>query len=71
MTKQSYDRFDLEQAILECWSITSDVDLIAARPHTDIHTKELLDAASKLYHAKFEHLFGIFEQLVAEGKITR
>jgi hypothetical protein len=70
------NRFDFEQQLLECWSITKDIETLRS---------ELLDGPEKLtpdeldnillgmraiYDLKFERLSRAFEQGVKEGKIT-
>lgn len=46
------DRFDLEQAIMDCWQVCDDI-------------KENIDpnVLSQYYHAKFDKLWNIFEEL--------
>jgi len=50
-----YDRFDLEQAIIDCWSVCDDL-------------KEGIDPQllSSYYDAKFNKLWNIFEGLIHE-----
>lgn len=59
---KNYDRFDLEQQILSCWNITDDLKFI--------ENDELAKSISTLYDAKFEKLWAIFEDLVANKKFT-
>jgi hypothetical protein len=55
------DRFDLEQAILGCWHIVDDLELIKH--------DELAAALAKVYQAKFEKCFDLFEECVRNGKM--
>jgi hypothetical protein len=61
--------FDLEQKILECWNITTDLETIqkhVANRSGDVITKEevnkIVGAVEVLYDLKFESLFALFEQ---------
>ena len=60
-----FDRFDLEQGIMQCWNMIDDVNLLVKRgaPVEDF------DGLSKLYQHKFEELFAQFENGIHEGKI--
>ncbi len=51
----SHDRFDLEQAIIQCWGVCDDLK-------TDIDRQVL----SSYYDAKFNKLWDIFEELIHE-----
>jgi hypothetical protein len=63
MTKP-VDRFDLEQAILNCWGITSDLRM-AAEGRANA---ELLNAMAVLYDARFEVLFKVLTTMIEERK---
>jgi len=66
MTKAvKFDRFDLEQGIMQCWNMIDDVKLLVKRgaPVEDF------DGLGKLYQHKFEELFAQFENGISEGKI--
>ena len=54
------DRFDLEQKIMNCWSVVEDMAL-SNDPYTQ--------ALAIVYATKFEDLFACFEQVVKEGKL--
>jgi len=64
------DRFDLEQQMMEAWSIIDDLKMVYHAELTDedeIANAQL--ALITLYQMKFERLFKTFETLVHEGKI--
>jgi hypothetical protein len=74
MEKVMVDRFDLEQSILNCWNVTSDINLLyenvmESNMSTDDIANALLGIES-IYEMKFEKLFRQFEQLVHSKKIT-
>lgn len=56
------DRFDLEQEILECWKVTTDIKQFLEQGGD-------LNVLSQYYEQKFERLWSTFEQLTQEGKI--
>lgn len=59
------DRFDMEQEILECWRVTSDIELFVAKGVD----KEKMKVLSEYYNQKFERLWETFETLIHQGKI--
>ena len=59
----SRDRFDLEQEILECWKVTTDISLFKEQGGD-------MDALAAYYEQKFERLWSTFEQLTHERKIV-
>ena len=61
-----FDRFDLEQGIMQCWNMVEDVKLLAKRGATAAD----FDGVAQLYQHKFEELFAQFETGVQERKIT-
>ena len=63
---KKFDRFDLEQGIMQCWNMIDDVKLLVKRgaPVEDF------DSVSRLYQHKFEELFAQFENGVNEGNIV-
>lgn len=74
------DRFDLEQQIMDCWSVVDDVDavykyvgdhedFIGMDPTHSDKISNLLLGISSLYKLKFETLFSTFESLINEKKI--
>ena len=70
------NRIDFEQQILECWSITSDIETLRRElvdgpaKLTEDQTDNYLLGLKAVYDVKFEQLFRAFEQGVKEGKIT-
>lgn len=60
-TEVARDRFDLEQEILECWKVTTDIKLFEEQGGD-------LSVLSKYYDQKFERLWNTFELLIKEGK---
>ena len=62
------DRFKLEQQILSCWNITTDIDTIK-NITSDARTASHLEALRTLYELKFDQLFDTFETLINERKI--
>jgi len=67
------DRFDLEQEILACWGMTSDLDLIIEqvieRDCTRDELANLLIGVKALHNLRCEKLFATFETLVHDGVI--
>ena len=63
---RKFDRFDLEQGIMQCWNVVEDIKLLAQRnaPVEDFA------AVATLYQHKFEELFAQFENGVHERKIV-
>ena len=56
------DRFDLEEQIVECWSITDELK--------DLNSQdELVQAIALLYEHKFQRLWSTFEECVKNGSI--
>jgi hypothetical protein len=63
---KKFDRFDLEQGIMQCWNMVEDIKLLAQRnaPVEDFA------AVATLYQHKFEELFDQFETGIEERKIV-
>lgn len=63
--EKKFDRFDLEQGIMQCWNMIDDVKLLVKRgaPVDDF------DGVCRLYQHKFEELFELFENGIQQGKI--
>lgn len=64
------DRFDLEQQILDCWRVTSDLDALFedVMENPDIDNDKIANillGLSQLYEIKFNKTFRTFEQLIA------
>lgn len=60
MSKHTFDRFDLESAIQNCWSITDDLKSC---------DDEYVKALTVVYDRKFELLWKVFETMVTENQI--
>lgn len=58
------DRFDLEQQILECWAITSDIPLMEEQ---GANVADMTSLAC-VYEFKFKRLWATFEAMVGEGQ---
>jgi hypothetical protein len=63
---KKFDRFDLEQGIMQCWNVVDDVRLLVKRGAS----LEDFDGVARLYQHKFEELFAQFENGVHERKIV-
>ena len=57
--EKARDRFDLEQDILECWKVTTDIKMFVEQGAD-------LSVLSAYYDQKFERLWNTFEQLSAK-----
>jgi hypothetical protein len=72
--KDATDRFDLEQNIMKCWSVTEDIYLL----YENVMEKEMskdeisnvLLGLHQLYEMKFNKLFDNFETLISEKKLS-
>lgn len=65
-SKPEYDRFDFEQAIMQCWGMVDDLKAFRkAGASPDVY-----DALAVVYQQHFTHLWDIFEYLLQEGKLT-
>ena len=67
------DRFDFEQAIMNCWNVIEDIKLITRmndiRPLTEDELMNALLGLETLYQFKFEVLFNGFERMVQNDQI--
>jgi len=71
------DRFNLEQQILECWNVTSDLRHVTEyvldaplEPNREDKISNMLLGMEELYNLKFQKLFNTLETLIAEKKVT-
>lgn len=73
-------RFDLEQEIMECWNITSDIDDVynyVMEGSEELGTVErdkvanLLLGLSALYELKFNKLFSTFTDCLERGEFKK
>ena len=63
---KTVDRFDLEQQIMQCWSMVDDLQaFIDAGASTDE-----LRALAKVYQRKFDILFETFSTMVSEHQFA-
>jgi hypothetical protein len=66
-------RFDLEQAILGCWNITSDLDVlmegVLEKDMTPDDISNVLIGLKTLYDMRFDSCFNKFEKLISKGVI--
>ena len=60
-------RFDLEQGIMNAWSVVEDLKL-AAEFANEPKIVELLNSMACLYQFRFEKCFSLFEQYIQENK---
>lgn len=65
MELQHADRFDLEQAIMQCWGVVDDLKSFVAQGAAP----EDYLALSRVYQKHFEHAWAIFEKMLEEGKL--
>jgi hypothetical protein len=63
---KTVDRFDLEQQIMQCWSMVDDLRAFA---NSGADTDELR-ALSKVYDRKFDILFETFSTMISEGQFA-
>jgi hypothetical protein len=63
-------RFDLEQAIMSCWNVVEDIDVISEHFQENDEVVNVLMGLSRLYQMKFEKCFNLFEECIREGGIT-
>jgi predicted nucleic-acid-binding protein len=73
------DRFDLEQQILNCWSVVDDIKTLRWQIMENNSEKSITAMTDKvdnyllglehIYQAKFEYMFHVFETLIQDKKI--
>jgi hypothetical protein len=71
------DRFDLENAIMQCWALTDDLDLIiedvwegsTEEPDIDEIGNALI-GLQRLHALRMNKLFNVFSELVETGQFT-
>ena len=67
------DRFDLEQQIMACWNVTSDIETlfegVVESDMTHDQIANILLGMKQLYELKFDKLFNTFEQLIQDDII--
>lgn len=69
---KSYDRFDLEQGIMDTWKVTDDIQLFYDNMENMDENRRMnyMLGLMEMYSLKFDKLWNIFEQLVQDKKIT-
>lgn len=65
MIEKTKNRFDLEQEILECWKVTTDIQMYIDQDAPVEDFKVLID----YYERKFNLLWSTFESMVHERKM--
>ena len=69
------DRFDLEQQIMACWNVTSDIDTLCEGVlESDMTTDQIANillGMKQLYELKFDKMFRTFEQLIQNKSIVK
>ena len=66
------DRFDLEQEIMECWSITTDIENLRIALDSSMTEDEVdnyLLGLRAIYEVKFTKLFDTFAKLIQTQQI--
>lgn len=60
--------FDLEQAILDCWHVTTDIEHVyrASERMTDDQIQNVLIGMKELYEIKFNHMWNEFERFLKD-----
>lgn len=67
------DRFELEQAIHNCWNTKEDINLLLENIDDDLPEDEVRNALIgiiQLHEMRSKKLFYIFEDLIANGKVN-
>ncbi len=65
------NQFDLEQQIMACWNVTSDIDTLCEGVlESDMTTDQIANillGMKQLYELKFDKMFRTFEELIQDG----
>jgi hypothetical protein len=72
MSEIDRNRFDLEQDIMNCWSVVDDIKelnrcMLDRRKMTDDEVSNYLLGLETIYQVKFERLFETFEMLIRKN----
>jgi hypothetical protein len=72
MSETNRSRFDLEQDIMNCWSVVDDIKelnrcMLDRRKMTDDEVSNYLLGLETIYQVKFERLFETFEMLISKN----
>lgn len=63
--RNTYAWYDMEQQIMKCWEVVSDMQIIADS-YDDAGMKGTLHGIAELYDKKFEKLWSHYEAALAE-----
>ena len=67
--------FDLEDRIMECWNVTSDIKIVyeeqldSPRPMNEDELANILIGMEYLYNRKFQRLFEAYEEICKHGGV--
>lgn len=68
-----YNRFDLEQQIMNCWGVCDDLEILfeacCDKNLSPDNVQNALLGMKTLYQLKFEKLFDLFEGCIKQGEI--
>lgn len=72
MSETNRTRFDLEQDIMNCWSVVEDIKelsrcMLDRRKMTEDEISNYLLGLETIYQVKFERLFETFEMLIRQN----
>lgn len=72
MSETNRSRFDLEQDIMNCWSVVDDIKelnrcMLDRRKMTDDEVSNYLLGLETIYQVKFERLMETFEMLIRKN----
>lgn len=72
MSETNRTRFDLEQDIMNCWSVVDDIKelsrcMLDRRKMSEDELSNYLLGLETIYQVKFERLFETFEMLIREN----
>lgn len=72
MSETNRTRFDLEQDIMNCWSVVDDIkelsrSMLDRRKMTEDEISNYLLGLETIYQVKFERLFETFEMLIRKN----
>ena len=66
-------RADLEQEIMDCWSVTKDIDMlfeaVVEQGLTQDQISNILLGMKELYDLKFDKMFRTYETLIKDRQI--
>lgn len=72
MSETNRTRFDLEQDIMNCWSVVDDIKelnrcMLDRRKLTEDEVSNYLLGLETIYQVKFERLFETFENMIRQN----